>query len=120
MAKSIVPKLVIAYNFARTAIADLLSLAQTVFTNMAANAAVFTTPPVSLAKLKSDVDNLMISSAAATEGAKKDIIQRDKDRHALEQDLRLLGAYVIHVANGDPAILASSGFVAAPARTRGT
>jgi hypothetical protein len=81
-------------------------------------AATYATPPVQLPAFKQDLDNLTASAAAAREGGKKDILQRNKDRHAVEQDLLLLGAYAIKVANGDPAILAASGFVAAPPRQR--
>jgi hypothetical protein len=86
---------------------------------MSAAAATFTNPPVPLATLKQDIDNLTISAAAsASDGGKKNVAQRNKDRQALEEDLTLLGAYALKVANGDPAILILSGFKAAPQRSR--
>lgn len=118
MSKSNIQKLTISHNFSRARVGDLLGRGLTVFTNMGAAAAIFTAPPVPLPTLKQDLDNLTTSSAAATEGGKKDIAQRNNDRYALEQDLLLLGAYAIKVANGDPAVLASSGFVPAPLRKR--
>jgi hypothetical protein len=118
MSKSNIPKLTISHKFIRAKVGDLLERGLTVFTNMGAAAAKFTAPPVPLPTLKQDLDNLTTSSAAAKEGGKKDILQRNNDRHALEQDLLLLGAYAIKVADGDPAVLASSGFVPAPPRKR--
>ena len=118
MTNNVTPKLRISHNFDSTRVPDLLSDAQSVFTDMSAAAATFTNPPVPMATLKQDIDNLTISAAAASDGGKKDIAQRNKDRHALEEDLTLLGAYVVKVANGDPAILILSGFKAAPPRSR--
>jgi hypothetical protein len=118
MSKSKIPKLTISHKFGGAKVEDLLGRALTVYTNMGTAAATFTAPPVPLPTLKQDLDSLTVSAAAAKEGGKKDILQRDKDRHVLEQDLLLLGAYAIKVANGDPAILAASGFMAAPPRQR--
>jgi hypothetical protein len=114
----VTPKLRISHKFPSTKVPDLLSEAQSVFTDMGAAAATFTNPPVPLATLKQDIDNLTISAAAALDGGKKNIAQRNKDRHALEEDLTLLGAYALKVANGDPAILTLSGFMAAAPRAR--
>jgi hypothetical protein len=115
----VTPKLHISHKFPSIKALDLLSEAQSVFSDMSAAAATFTNPPVPLATLKQDIDNLTISAAAAaSDGGKKNIAQRNKDRQALEQDLTLLGAYALKVANGDPAILILSGFKAAPQRSR--
>lgn len=118
MAKKTTPKLKIVHNFPKTKVADLLSQGHTIFTDMGIATDKFSTPPVPLTTLKQDLDNLTASAAAANDGSKKDIAQRNKDRHALEQDLTLLGAYVLKTANNDPTILAASGFVAAPPRVR--
>ena len=118
MPKTVIPKLHISHKFPSTKVLDLLSEAQSVFTDMSAAAATFTNPPVPMTALKQDIDNLTISAAAASDGGKRDIAQRNKDRRALEDDLTLLGAYALKVANGDPAILAQSGFKAAPQRSR--
>jgi hypothetical protein len=71
-----------------------------------------------LTTLKQDLDNLTTSSAAANDGSKKDIAQRDKDRQVVEQDLDLLSAWVLKIANGDPAIITSSGFMLASPRAK--
>jgi hypothetical protein len=112
------PKLNISRNFRRAKPDDLQSRALNVFTGMGANVNVFTTPPIPLPTLKQDSDNLAASSAAAKVGGPKEIAQRDKDRLTLENDLELLGAYALKVANGDPAVLTSSGFIPLPPRVR--
>jgi hypothetical protein len=111
-------KLNIRRNFRRAKLDDLVSRAHTVFTDMGANASVFTTPPIPLATLKQDSDNLAASNAAAKEGGPKEIAQREKDRLTLEHDLDLLGSYALKVANGDPAVMTSSGFIPLPPRVR--
>jgi len=118
MAKTKTPKLTISHGFSRTKVPDLLTTAQTVLTDMTAAVSVFTAPPVPLATLQTDIAALTASSAASTDGSKKSIAQRNKDRHALEQDLSLLGAYVVKVANGDPAVVTTSGFTPAPPRAK--
>jgi len=116
MASSKTPKLTIAHGFSRTKVPDLLTTATTVFTNMNAASATLTAPPVPLPTLQQGIAALTASSAAATDGGKKAIDQRNKDRHTLEQDLTLLGAYVVKVANGDPSVVTAAGFT--PARPR--
>src|SRR5207249_7610666 len=76
-----------------------------------------TMPPAPLGILKQNLGNLTAFSAAALDGGKTAIAQRNRNRHVLEQDLTLLGAYVIRVSDGDPVILASSGFAPATPRT---
>jgi hypothetical protein len=84
---------------------------------MGAYVNVFTTPPIPFPTLKQDSDNLAASSAA-TKGGPKAIAQREKDRLTLEHDLNLLGFYALKVANDDPAVLTSSGFIPLPPRVR--
>src|SRR5262249_6218754 len=88
-------KLNIRRNFRRAKLDDLQARAHTVFTNMGASVGVFTTPPIPLATLKQDSDNLATSHAAAKEGGPKEIAQREKDRLTLEHDLDLLGSYAL-------------------------
>jgi hypothetical protein len=112
------PKLNIQRNFRRAKLDDLRSRALTVFTNMGIHIDVFTMPPIPLPTLKQDSDNLAVSIAAAKEGGPKEIAQREKDRLTLEHDLDLLGSYALKVANGDSAVLTSSGFIPLPPRVR--
>jgi hypothetical protein len=112
------PKLNIRRGFRRAKLDDLQSRAHTVFTNMGANVNVFTMPPIPLPMLKQDSGNLAASNAAANEGGPKEIAQREKDRLTLEHDLDLLGSYALKVADGDLAVLTSSGFIPLPPRVR--
>ncbi|HEY2383918.1 MAG TPA: fibronectin type III domain-containing protein [Terriglobia bacterium] len=116
--KSKILKLNIVHPSPRTKVADLLSRGHSVFTDMGVKVDVFGTPPLPLTTLKQDLDNLTTSSAAANDGGKKDIAQRDKDRQVVEQDLDLLSAWVLKIANGDPAIVTSSGFMLASPRAK--
>jgi Fibronectin type III domain len=114
--KTKIPKLTISHNFSSTKVPDLLTQAQKVFTNVTAASATFSNSPVPLPQIQADITALTGSSAAAKDGSKKDIALRNKDRHTLEQDMTLLGAYIVKIANGDPAIITASGFTPAPPR----
>jgi hypothetical protein len=85
---------------------------------MNADTAVSTASPVPLPTLQQDIAALTASSAAATDGGKQAIAQRNKDRHTLEQNLTLIGAYVVKVANGDPSVVTAAGFTPAPPRAK--
>src|SRR5690242_5401518 len=108
MSNSVIQKLVIAFTFTRLKVLDLLAKGRAVLTNMGLNVEKYPTPPVTMAVLKQDLDNLQASYDAALDGSRKAILQRDKDRIVVEQDLSLLGAYAVRAANNDPAILALS------------
>jgi hypothetical protein len=116
MSKSKLAKVLISLNFNQAKVQDLISRGHTVFTNMGAASGLFASPPVPLTTLKQDLDDLTTFTAAAIDGGKKDKVQRDKARKALEQNLSLLAAYVLKVADDDPAIVTTSGFVPAPPR----
>jgi fibronectin type III domain protein len=118
--KTKIPKLTITHNFSRTKVPALLTQAQKVMTNINGAPATFPNPPVPMTQIQADITALTASSAAATDGSKKDIAQRNKDHHTLEQDMTLTGAYVVKIANGDAAIIAASGFTAAPPRVHTT
>jgi hypothetical protein len=116
VSKSKIAKLLISLNFKMAKTPDLISRGHTVFTNIGAAPGLFASPPVPLTTLKQDLDDLTTFAAAALDGGKKDIAQRDKARKALEHDLSILAAYVLKMADGDPAIVTASGFVLAPPR----
>src|SRR5215831_995986 len=116
MSKAKLAKVLISLNFSRAKNADLISRGHTVFTNMGAAPGLFASPPVSLPALKQDLDDLTTFTAAAMDGGKKDKAQRDQARKAVEHDLSMLAAYVLKVADGDPAVVTESGFVPAALR----
>jgi hypothetical protein len=80
----------ISLNFSQTKVPDLISRGHTVFTDIGAAEGLFTSPPMPLTTLKQDLDELAAFSAAALNGSKKDIAQRNKARQAVEDDLSLL------------------------------
>jgi hypothetical protein len=116
MSESKTAKLWISLNFSQTKVPDLISRGHTVCTSIAAAPGLFTSPPVPLTALEQELDDLTAFAAAASDGSRKHKAQRDKVRKSLEHDLSLLAAYVLKVADGDPAIVTASGFVPAPPR----
>ncbi len=76
-------------------------------------------PPISPSDLKAQVETYVSLIAAANDGGKKAIIERNKQRTVVVKMLRQLGHWVEANCNDDPAILKSSGFQqqATPVRT---
>jgi hypothetical protein len=77
---------------------------------MDAAAATFSSPPVTLAKLDADLTDYDQKLQAKSSGAQADLIAFTISRNTLETDLGTLGGYVNIVANGDAAVVVSSGF----------
>ncbi len=73
-------------------------------------------PPVDMAGFKAAID--AYTAAAALDGGKSAITERDKRRADAVIMLRLLGHYVEVACKGDPHTFVSSGFVPASARQR--
>src|ERR1700674_763163 len=94
-----------------TGLADgaVASRGTAVQTNMTGNPN-FLNPPVDLTALKAAVDSLLALIAAALDGSKKVIAQKNKQRQTVIKMLRLLGRYVEVTSNGDMAIFQTSGF----------
>jgi hypothetical protein len=76
-------------------------------------------PPINPADLKAQVEAYASLIAAAADGGKKAIVERNKQREVVVQMLRQLGHWVEANRNNDPAILKSSGYQQAvsPVRT---
>ncbi|MBI3878436.1 MAG: hypothetical protein HY301_00005, partial [Verrucomicrobia bacterium] len=89
---------------------ELGPVAQTIHDQMLANAATFTTPPVTMAALAALITTYTTTLAARASRAKLDVIAFNDARAALEAALALLGNYVNGVAKGDDAKVAQSGF----------
>ncbi|MBI3878904.1 MAG: hypothetical protein HY301_02435, partial [Verrucomicrobia bacterium] len=77
---------------------------------MLANAATFTTPPVTMAARATLITTYTTKLAARASRAKLDVIAFNDARAALEDALALLGNYVNGVAKGDAGKVAQSGF----------
>jgi hypothetical protein len=73
----------------------------------------FSNTPVDLATFKSGIDMLTVLVTDAADGSNKAITAKNKQREVMIKQVTLLGHYVEMVSNGDPAIFATSGFVAA-------
>ena len=89
--------------------ADVVSRGTGVQTNMTGNLN-FPNPPADLAALKTAIEIFSALIAQALDGSKKVIAQKNKQREAIINMLRLLGRYVEVVSNGDMAIFQTSGF----------
>jgi Fibronectin type III domain len=70
----------------------------------------FTAPPITPADLKAQVDIYVSLIAAANDGGKKTIIERDKQRAVVVKMLRQLGHWVEANCKEDAGILKSSGY----------
>ena len=102
------------------ALLGLQGISETDFVQMLLNAdkgvtgnSNFPTPPVDLANFKSGIDTLSTLETDAADGGKKATTAAKKQRGVMEKQYTLLGHYVEAAANNDPAIFATSGFVAA-------
>jgi hypothetical protein len=70
----------------------------------------FTAPPITPAELKAQVEIYVSLIAAANDGGKKAIIERDKQRAVVVKMLRQLGHWVEANCKEDAGILQSSGY----------
>jgi hypothetical protein len=73
----------------------------------------FPTSPVDLVAFKSGIDTFSTLVTDAADGGKKAITAKNKQRGVMEKQYTLLGHYDEAASNDDPAIFATSGFVAA-------
>jgi hypothetical protein len=74
----------------------------------------FGTPPVTMAALKEANDTLTVLAAAAADGGKTAIGQKNKQQAAAVKMLEQLAHYVEANSNDDPVTFQSSGFTLAP------
>jgi hypothetical protein len=81
--------------------------------NMTGNAH-FPNPPIDLAVLKALLERYRELIAAADDGSKRVISQRDSLRQQMDHLVRQLGFYVEAACDNDPAMFATSGFEALP------
>ena len=89
---------------------ELGPVAHVIHDQMTANAATFTTPPLTMAAFQTQVDDYDTKFQARANNAKTDIVAFNEARAALEDTLSGLGNYVNSIAKGDPAIVVLSGF----------
>jgi hypothetical protein len=89
--------------------AEVLNRAMAVYTGMNGNPN-FTSPPVTPADLKTGIDSLSALLAAALDGGKKVIAEKNKQLHAVIKMMRAEGRYVELNCKDDLATFKSSGF----------
>jgi hypothetical protein len=99
-------------GFSKATDNDVINRGTAVQTGMMGNAN-FTNSPVDLAVLKTNIDSLSALVAESLDGSKKVIAQKNKQREAVTEMLRLLARYVEVACKNDMAIFQSSGFQAA-------
>ncbi|HEY2382502.1 MAG TPA: fibronectin type III domain-containing protein [Terriglobia bacterium] len=68
------------------------------------------TPPVPIANLKTSMDTFAVSMAAAANGGKEAVADKNKDRQDLMLLMRLLAHHVEGACKGDISVFLSSGF----------
>jgi hypothetical protein len=96
-------------DFSGYTAAELSPVAHTIHDQMTANAATFTTPPMTMATLATDIGDFDMKLNKKSSGAQADLVMFNVARNTLETNLSGLGNYVNIVANGDPAIVVQSG-----------
>ena len=96
---------------------DLLARLNAIHDGLLNNPA-FPTPPVDMAGFKAAIDAYTAAVAAALDGGKASIAERNKRRADVVIMMRLLGHYVEVACKGDTKTFISSGFVAAPTHPR--
>ncbi len=100
----------IIIDFSKLRDAELDQKAQTILTEMAVQAAVFTDPVPSLTVLETALEDYRIAMAAAADRGLHAVEVKRQKRKVLETTLRQLGWYVLQVAHDDRAVLLSSGY----------
>lgn len=99
----------ISFAFVRRTVAVLIAFCRNVVTKMTDNPN-FETPTPTLKAVTSAIDELETANEAASDGSRIAILDRRAKKAALLSLMRQLGFYVQTEANGDKAILMSSGF----------
>ncbi len=108
----------VALGFDRLSDGAMSAVANTVITNMTGIAA-YNKPPVAYSDASKALDTFDKAMAAAMDGGTALTAAKNAAREALTAILRKLAAYVQIVADGDMALLLSSGFSAVtPGRTQ--
>ena len=97
-------------NFSRYSQSALGPASQHIHDQMSANSAVFTTPPITMVNLQTLITANNTTLVAKESGTPEDAIAFEEARQELLDALSPLGNYVNTVADGDPMIVAQSGF----------
>jgi hypothetical protein len=101
----------VSLTFVKAVPADLYTFAGSVYSGMNGNAA-YSNPPVDMPTFKTAIDTFDTLLAAALDGSKKVLTQRNHQGEALIKILRQLAHYVEAACKDDVTIFSSSGFQA--------
>ena len=116
--KAKVTPIKVSLAFVRAVPADLYTFASSVYSGMNGNAA-YPTPPVEMPAFKAAIDAYDTLLAAALDGSKKVLTQRNHQGEVLIKILRRLAHYVEGACKDDMTTFSSSGFQAV-SKTRST
>lgn len=97
---------------------EFLVYVQNIIDKMTGNAS-YPTPDPTLADLQNELDLLNTLQKKALKGSVEDTLKRDKQYAKVKKMVTKLGAYVEWKSDGDPVIIASSGFENKKVRTPG-
>lgn len=103
-------KLKVVLDFPEKSVAEKIVFFRKVIANMKANADVFTNPDLSLDKATASVDTLETYYLASLDGGRTATAALHASEAIVDDDFRILAAYVNRIANGDESIILSSGF----------
>jgi hypothetical protein len=106
--KMLAPIIKAVLGFTKLAPKDLLASATAIYSGTHGNLA-YPNPPVDMAALKADIDNLSSAITAAQDGGKKGIAERNRLAEVLIKKLRKLGKYVEISCNDDMKTFLSRG-----------
>ena len=109
MSNSTTKKVRVAMIFNRLTADQLVSAGTAVVTAVDGNSKL-PTLPVSIADLKTGLQNLSASVAAAQDGGSKAINERNKQRKAFVSMLKKEAMYVEEMAGTDPTVITNAGF----------
>src|SRR4051812_36067412 len=89
---------------------QIIAITGAVIAGLTGNKAVFPAPPMDVAAVQAQLDQLVISIADLPHGGATATATRNNKRDALVGSLGKLANYVENTCNDDPAVLLSSGF----------
>ena len=99
----------VSTSFTSYSDANLETKAQLILASMTGNPA-FASPIPNLTELQAAVTQYSTNLVAAAALGRTNVANKNASRHQLENLLGQLGMYVMYIANGDEAILTSSGY----------
>jgi hypothetical protein len=101
-------------DFSGYTAAELGPAAQAIHDEMTDHATTFTTPPITMAALQTQITDYSEKLVDRASRASADVLAFNIARDLMEETLGVLGNYVNGLAKGDPTIVEESGFASYP------